>query len=289
MCIKWVRNLQPFMEDRICLDGDTSTLYCGSCRKEKPETKMAHNVPSNKIEITCGIHEDLYFLPYKNHHESFSASKIFVLRRTMTQTRLIHRSNLCSSGIGPDVLLVSQDFFWHCASPWHFFSPWEQKTSFLRPSSCKKLATRSSLCSSWAKVEGVGQVRFSKDGLGSPSRLGQSFFARATSSCFVYGMLDFLQIFFCIGLSNPAKKSITFIPAGSLASSPICVLRVWNCWKNLSSDSLDGFWLAPNQALKYWSNRHDLLKVDPENLWRPPSRQNRSFPLGSGSRNQLPQ
>ncbi len=62
---------------------------------------MVRKVFSNKIEITYGIHEDLYFLPYKNHHESLSASKIFVFRLTITQTGLIHCRNLCSNCIGP--------------------------------------------------------------------------------------------------------------------------------------------------------------------------------------------
>ncbi len=50
---------------------------------------------SNKIQITCGIHKDLYCLFYKNHLDSLSASKIFVFRLTMTQT------NLCSRCIRP--------------------------------------------------------------------------------------------------------------------------------------------------------------------------------------------
>ncbi len=62
---------------------------------------MVRNVFSNKIEITCGIHEGLYFLSHKNHHESLSASRVFLFHLTMTRTRLIHRRNLCSSCIGP--------------------------------------------------------------------------------------------------------------------------------------------------------------------------------------------
>ncbi len=89
------------MEDRVSLEGYTASLCCGFERKEKPETKMVRNVFSNKIENTCGIHEGLYFLSHKNHHESLSASKVFLFRLTMTQTRLIHRSNLCSSCIEP--------------------------------------------------------------------------------------------------------------------------------------------------------------------------------------------
>ncbi len=89
------------MEDRVCLKGYTASLCCGSCRKKRPETKMIRNVFLNKIEITCGIHEDLYFLPYKNYDESLSASRIFLLRLTMPRTRLIHCSNLCSGCIVP--------------------------------------------------------------------------------------------------------------------------------------------------------------------------------------------
>ncbi len=89
------------MENRVCFEGYTASLYCGSCRKEKQETKMVCNVLLNKIEITCGIYEGPYFLPHKNHHESLSASKIFALRLTMTQTRLFHCSNTCSSCIKP--------------------------------------------------------------------------------------------------------------------------------------------------------------------------------------------
>ncbi len=62
---------------------------------------MVHNVFSNKIEITCGIHEGLYFFLYKNHHESSSVCRTFVLFLTMTSIRLIHFSNLYSSCIGP--------------------------------------------------------------------------------------------------------------------------------------------------------------------------------------------
>ncbi len=112
MCAKWVRNLQLFMEDRVCLEAYTASLCCSSCRKKKPEMKMVRNVFSNKIEITCGIHESLYFLPYKNHYESLSASKVFVLCLTMTWTRLIHCSNLCSSCIGPSFFaLLSIEVF----------------------------------------------------------------------------------------------------------------------------------------------------------------------------------
>ncbi len=62
---------------------------------------MVCNIFSNQIEITCGIHESLYFLPHKNHHESLSASRLFVFRLTMTPTRLIHYGNLCSNCIAP--------------------------------------------------------------------------------------------------------------------------------------------------------------------------------------------
>ncbi len=77
------------------------SLFCGSCSKERPETKVVYNVLANKIEITCDIDEGLYFLPYKNHHESLSANKIFAFCLTTTWTRLIYCSNLCSSNIGP--------------------------------------------------------------------------------------------------------------------------------------------------------------------------------------------
>ncbi len=100
MCAKWVRNLQPFMEDQISLEEYTASLCCGSLRNEKLETNMVQNVYSNRIEITCDIHKSLYFLPYKNHHESLPARRVFVHRLTMTWTRLIHCSNLCSSSIG---------------------------------------------------------------------------------------------------------------------------------------------------------------------------------------------
>ena len=89
------------MEDRVSLEGYTVSLYWGSCGKERLETRMVRNVFSNKIEITCGIHEGLYFLPYKNHHESLSASRILIFCLTMTETRLIHYSNLFSSYIRP--------------------------------------------------------------------------------------------------------------------------------------------------------------------------------------------
>ncbi len=101
MCAKWVCNLQLFMKDWVSLEGYTASLCCSSCRKEKPETKMVRNVFSNKIEITFGIYEGLYFLPHKNKHKSLLTSKLPVLRLTMTRTRLIHYNNLCSSCIAP--------------------------------------------------------------------------------------------------------------------------------------------------------------------------------------------
>ncbi len=94
------------MENRVCLEGYIASLYCGSCRKEKLETKMVRHVFLNKIEITYGIHEGLYFLPYKKHHESLSASRIFVFRLTMTRTRLIHCSLLCCSCIEPAFFML---------------------------------------------------------------------------------------------------------------------------------------------------------------------------------------
>ncbi len=106
MFAKWVCNLQPFMEDRISLEEYTANLCFGSCRKGRPKTKMVRNVFSNKIGITCGIHESLYFLPYKNHHESLSASRIFVFCLTMTWTRLIYCSNLCCSCIWPSLFTL---------------------------------------------------------------------------------------------------------------------------------------------------------------------------------------
>ncbi len=90
------------MEDWVSLERYTASLCYGSCRKERPETKMVSNVFLNKIEITYDIHEGLYFLSYKNHHQLLSASRVFLFRLTMTRTRLIHCSNLCSSCIGPD-------------------------------------------------------------------------------------------------------------------------------------------------------------------------------------------
>ncbi len=89
------------MENRVSLEGYTASLCCGSCKKEKPKTKMVHNVLSNKIEITCGIHEALYFIPHKNHHESLSASRILVVRLTIIPLRLIYCCNICSSYVGP--------------------------------------------------------------------------------------------------------------------------------------------------------------------------------------------
>ncbi len=94
------------MEDRVSLEGYIASLCCGSCRKERLKTKMVCNVLSNKIEITYDIHEGLYFLSHKNHHESLSVSKISVLRLTMTLTRLIYCYNLCSSCIGPDLFAL---------------------------------------------------------------------------------------------------------------------------------------------------------------------------------------
>ncbi len=88
------------MEDQVSLGEYITSLCCGSCRKERPKTKMVHIVYSNKIEITCGIHKGLYFLLYKNHSKSLSASKIFILRLTMTRTKPIHCSNLYSRCIG---------------------------------------------------------------------------------------------------------------------------------------------------------------------------------------------
>ncbi len=101
-------------------------------------------------------------------------------------------------------------------------------------------------------MEAVGRGRVGKDASGSRSRLGRSFFARATRSCFVSGMLDCFWIFRCIGLFNPAKKSITSILAGSLASFLICVLRVLNCQKNVSSHILNAF-------LPYTQSNHEVL------------------------------
>ena len=101
MYVKIVCNLQPFMKDLVSLEGYTASLSCGSCRKEKPKMRMVRNVFLNKIEITCDIHESLYFLPHKNHNESLSMSRILVFRLTMTRTRLIHYRNLRSRCIGP--------------------------------------------------------------------------------------------------------------------------------------------------------------------------------------------
>ncbi len=89
------------MKDRVSLEGYTASLCCGSCRKERLETKMVCNVLLSKIEITSSIHEGLYFLPYKNLHESLSANWIFVFRLTMTSSRHIHCSNLSYSCIEP--------------------------------------------------------------------------------------------------------------------------------------------------------------------------------------------
>ena len=105
-------------------------------------------------------------------------------------------------------------------------------------------------------MDGVGQVRFGRDGLGSQSRLSWNFFARATRSCFVSRMLDCLRIFCCIDSSNSAKKSLTSILAGLLASSPIYVLRVLNRRKNVLSDSLDAFLVGTqsnHEVLTRWA------------------------------------
>ncbi len=101
------------MGDRVGLDGYTASLCGGSCRKNRLETKMVCNVFSNKIEITCSIHKGLYFMLYKNHHESLKASRILVFRLTMTWSRLIHCSNLRSSYVGPGLfaLLSIAGFF----------------------------------------------------------------------------------------------------------------------------------------------------------------------------------
>ena len=102
-------------------------------------------------------------------------------------------------------------------------------------------------------MEGLGQIRIGRDGLGSRFRLGQSFFARATRSCFVSGMLDCLQNFCCIGSSNRAKKSITSILARLLTSFSICVLRLLNRRNNVSSDSLDAFLACTQSSHEVWT------------------------------------
>ena len=94
------------MEDPVSLLEYTASLCCGSCRKQGPETITVRKVFLNKIEITRGIHKGLHFLPYKNYHESLSARKIFLLRLTITQTRLIHYSKLYSSCIEPGLFAL---------------------------------------------------------------------------------------------------------------------------------------------------------------------------------------
>ncbi len=106
MCAKRVRNLQPFMKDQVSLEKYTASLCCGSCGKQRPETKMVCNVLSNTIEIICSIYKGLYFLLNKNHQKSLSVSRIFVFCLTMTQTRLIYCSNLYSNSIGPGLFAL---------------------------------------------------------------------------------------------------------------------------------------------------------------------------------------
>ncbi len=111
------------MENRVSLEEYTASLCYGSCRKKRLETMMVRNVFLNKIEITCGIYMGLFFLPYKNHHKSLSASRILVLHLTMTQTKLIHCGYLCSSCIwlGLLVLLSIAGFLSTLPSLWAFF------------------------------------------------------------------------------------------------------------------------------------------------------------------------
>ncbi len=243
------------MEDRVCLEGYTASLCCGSCKKERPEIKIVRNVFLNKIEITCGIHESLYFLPHKNQHESLSASKVFVFYLTMTQTRLIHHGNLCSSCIGPGPFaLLSIARLLPTLRLFVAFSfTIRAKNLFPAAVFMRRAGNKSINSLKLSRSRTVGRRRVGRDGLGSRSRLGQSFFARATRSCLVSGMLDCLRIFLCISLSNLAKKSITSMLAGSLASSPICVLRVLNRRKNVSSDSLDAFLACTQSSPEVWT------------------------------------
>ena len=185
------------MEDRVSLEGYTFNLCCSSCRKKRPKTEMVCNVLSNKIEITRSIHKGLYFLPYKNHHESLLASEIFVFCLTMTQTRLIYYSQLCSGCIGLGLFaLLSIARFLSTLRLFVTFSFIKRaKTSSSQQFSCKKLATRVLLCSGWAEIEGVEWVHVGRDSLGSRSRLGRSFFVKATRSCLVSDMFDCLRIF----------------------------------------------------------------------------------------------
>ena len=151
------------------------------------------------------------------------------------------------------------------------------------------MATRTSLYSSWAEIEGVRRVRVGTDGLGSRSRLSLSFFAGAIRSLFVSGPLDCLRIFCYIGLSTPTKKRMTSILALSLLLSQICILRVLNRRWKVSSDSLNTNLPYTNKAIRYWLDGRDLSKVDPENLWGQPSLRRHSFLSGSDFRNQIPQ
>ena len=102
---------------------------------------------------TCGILEGLYFLSDKNNHKSLSAGKILVLCLRMTQTRLIHCSNLCSSciGLGSLCCLASRNFFRHCASLYLFFTMGAKNfflSAFLMQKACHKSITSFTLSKS---------------------------------------------------------------------------------------------------------------------------------------------
>ncbi len=220
---------------------------------------MLRSVFSNKIEIICGIHESLYFLSHKSHHDSLSASRVLLFRLTRSQTRLIHRSNLCSSYIGPlPFALLSIAGFLPTLRLFVAFSFTIGAKDLFLAVFFRNITL--------LKLSSVGQVRDGRDGLGPRSRLGQSLFAIATKSCIVSGTLHCSRVFCCIGSSNPAKKSITSILAGSLASSPICILRILNCRTNVSSDLLDAFFPCTQSSHEVWTRRARSPKVDPENL-----------------------
>ncbi len=237
------------MEDGVCLEGYTASLCCCSCKKERMETKMVRNVLLNKIEITFGIHEGQYFLPYKNHHELLSASKIFALRLTMTRTKLIHCSNLCPRCIGPGFFaLLSIVWFLATLRLFVAFSLIIGEKDLFSTAVFMRIAGNKSI--TLLRLSRSGKYRTSTRWQGwfeLTIQVGSEFFCEGNQI-----MLSFWHDWLCADFLlhwrvQPCKKEHTYILAGLLASSTVSILRVLNCRKNVSSDSLDAF-LACTQS-----------------------------------------
>ena len=140
MLTKWVGNLQPFMEDQVCLKTYSASLCCSSCKKKDRRRRwsaMSFRIRLRSLAVSTRACTSCFTrITTSNCQQSGFLS---------FARRWFEPDSLTVATFAPNVLglallryLASQDFFGNCAFLWPFFHNRSKK-----PLSCGRFYKKS--------------------------------------------------------------------------------------------------------------------------------------------------